>query len=63
MDATMDTTPVPPGPPDPAALLAELDASLVAAVRLASSRAEHLRLVRMQALVYALYGAPGDPAA
>jgi len=55
----MDTTPV---PPDPAVLLAELDASLADAVRRATSRAEHLRLVRMQALVYALYGA-GAPAA
>jgi hypothetical protein len=52
----------PPEASDPAALLAELDASLVTAVKLASSRAEHMRLVRMQALVYALYGA-GHPAA
>jgi len=52
-----------PVPPDPAALLAELDESLAAAVRLASSRAEHMRLVRMQGLVYALYGLGGEPAA
>jgi len=67
----MDLPPQPsttdPSPPDPpsaaAALLAELDASLADAVKQASSRAEHMRLVRMQGLVFALYGVSGEPAA
>jgi hypothetical protein len=64
MDPTLPSLPSPPSPPpDPAVLLAELETSLDDAIRRASSRAEHMRLVRMQALVYALYGRPGEPAA
>ena len=44
-------------PPQPD-LRAELEASIVDAMRRASSRVEHVRLIRIQSLVHALNGAP-----
>ena len=41
-------------------LLTELDQTLADAVRRASSRAEHIRLTRIQGLVHALYGASAE---
>ena len=44
-------------PPQPD-LRAELEASIVDAMRRASTRAEHIRLTHIQSLVHALNGAP-----
>jgi hypothetical protein len=45
------STPTTPAPPD---LAAELEATLSDALRRASTRAEHIRLTRIQSLVQAL---------
>jgi hypothetical protein len=49
----MDLTAAPSPPPDP---WDELDAALSDALRRASSRAEHIRLVRIRSMVIALNG-------